>query len=111
MRKSLPYICILSIAMAYDKPPKLKDLLNKVAAKCENKWELVGIQLDLEPSKLGSFKRDSCIHCFKEVFQLWEKKGDPPYTWDTIIDVLNADSIGENSLANDLKKWLKTNPY
>ena len=106
------YICEKKLSIhSIDKQPKLKHLLNKVAAKCENKWELVGIQLDLEPNKLSSFKTDNCILCFKKVLELWKQKGEPPYTWDTIIDVLNAECIGENNLANGLEEWLKTNPY
>ena len=49
--------------------------------------------------------------CFKKVFELWEQNGKRPYTWDTIIDVLNAECVGEKNLANCLQEWLKTNPY
>ena len=36
------------------------------------------------------------------MFDLWERKGSPPYTWATNIDALRADIVGEDYCALEL---------
>ena len=82
--------------------------MNRVAAPCKNQWELVGVQLDIDSSDLNSI-RPSCqndLQCFKKVFDLWRRNGNPPYTWATIINVLKAPSVGEEQVAKDVTEWL-----
>ena len=84
--------------------------MNRVAARCMNKWKLVGIQLEIDDAQLKSIRPSSCETdqqlCFMEVFNHWKSKGSPPYTWSTIIDVLKTSSVGEEKVARDLEKWL-----
>ena len=88
--------------------PVIRELMNRVAARCMDQWELVGVQLDIDDAQLNSI-RSSCRtdqQCFKKVFDLWRRKGSPPYTWATIINVLEAPSVGEGTVAKDVLEWL-----
>ena len=46
------------------------------------------------------------LDCFAEVFDLWERRGSPPFTWATNIDALRADIVGEVQLAYELEQWV-----
>ena len=82
--------------------------MNRVAAQCMDKWKFVGIQLNIEDAELNSieslWRNDQ--RCFMEVFDLWRRKGSPPYTWTTIIDILKTPSVCEEKVARDLEEWL-----
>ena len=87
----------------------MKDLHNKVAARALPKWKRLGIQLNIDFSKLKSIEKEhiDSFDCYAEVFQLWKSKGDPPFTWETIIDALKAPSVRETELATELQEWLQ----
>ena len=90
-------------------PPDLCDLLNKVAAKTRDKFEEVAIQLGIKLGRIRSIKtekQNQPIKCYTEVFDLWESKGSPPYTWATIINALRSPAVEEERLANELEEWL-----
>ena len=94
--------------LALQKPPTIPDLLNKVAAEASDKWKKLGQQLLIEQHKLKTISRenDDSLDCFAEVFELWQKRGSPPYTWATIIDALRAKIVGEVQLAYELEQWV-----
>ena len=99
----------LPLANPLDRPPKINELLNKVAAKATDKWERIGLQLDIEYHQLNTISSDQDhITCYAKVFSMWQKRGDPPFTWATIIEVLKAPIVGENQLAKELEEWLET---
>ena len=86
--------------------PEFSDLMNEVAAKKPNKWRDIGIQLGLTPNELSSFSL-TCFGnpnpCFTAIFTAWKDRGTRPYTWATIIEVLQSPAVGELRLAEDLK--------
>ena len=88
--------------------PEIKDLHNKVAAKAPDKWKRLGTQLNIDYPKLTSIeeKHKDAFDYYAEVFQLWKSKGDPPFTWATIIDALKAPSVEKIELATELQEWL-----
>ena len=88
--------------------PEIKDLLNKVAVRANDKWKSVGLQLDMELPELNTVEKQNkeASLCYAELFRLWKNNGDPPYTWDTIIDALKAPLVGEAQLATELQEWL-----
>ena len=88
--------------------PAISDLLNLVAARANEKWKLLGLQLKLSLQQLNSIeeKCKQAILCYAEIFQLWQNKGDPPFTWGTIINTLKAPSVGEAKLAAELQEML-----
>ena len=94
--------------LSLQRPPKVSVLLNRVAAKAPIKWKNLGRQLNIENQKLKTIPRenDDSLDCFAEVFDLWERRGSPPFTWATIIDALKADIVGEVQLAYELEQWV-----
>ena len=94
--------------LSLQRPPKITDLLNRVANKAPIKWKNLGRQLYIEHQKLKTIQRenDVSLDCFAEVFDLWERKRSPPYTWATIIDALRADIVEEEQLADKLEQWV-----
>ena len=99
------------IHSALHSPPDRCDLLDKVAAVARDKWEQVALQLGIKPDRIHSIqtvKQGQPIHCYTEIFNMWESKGSPPYTWATIINALRAPAVEEERLANELQEWLLT---
>ena len=91
--------------------PTMRDLLNKVASKALGKWERIGLSLDIDLDHLKSFSKlqqQDPILCYSEVFTVWRKKADPPFTWATIVDTLKDPIVGEVKLAAEIEEWLTT---
>ena len=91
-----------------DKELTLLDLLNRVASKAMDKWDMVGLQLGIEQHQLNtiSTEHQDPIRRYAKVFTLWENKADPPYTWRTIVSVLRASIVGREDLAIEIETWL-----
>ena len=83
-------------------------LMNDVAAVIPAKWRLVGVQLELSTGTLDSIqtenagKPNGCIHSFEQVFTEWKRLGTRPHTWETIIDALRTQAVGEIALADEV---------
>ena len=45
--------------------------------------------------------------CFVEVFDIWKRKSDPPFTWATIVEALRSPIVSKNKLAKEIEDWLK----
>ena len=87
----------------------MSDLLNQVASRALNKWDMIALQLGIEPHQLNAIKTVNLgdpMKCYMEVFSLWQNKAERPFTWATIIDALKAPMVGEVKLAEDIKMWL-----
>ena len=98
-----------------DSEPKLPDLMNEVAAKTPSKWRDIGLQLGLDQGVLEGIAtispRDTNL-CYSNVFTLWENQNSRtyPYTWSTIVEVLQVRSVGEKRLATKIKNKLTGPP-
>lgn len=88
--------------------PHLEDLMNQVAAQIPSKWRLVGIQLGLGDLMLNLIETNyrgtptECLSSFMQVLSLWKHRKTKPYTWETMINALQAESVGEECLAKML---------
>ena len=83
----------------------LPDLLNEVAPHT-NKWEEIGLQLDFSHTDIERIKieeQERIEACFIKVFNKWETKLIPPFTWPVIISALESPSVAEFRLASQLK--------
>ena len=74
--------------------PELSDLMNEVTSKVSAKWKQISIQLGLTPN--------DPIQRITTVFKVWKKRATKPYTWSTVIEVLNAAAVDEIRLAKEL---------
>lgn len=93
-----------------NKPPKQSELANLVSCKAKDKWEVIGILLDIEQHELNAISqsRSDPLVCYSKVFRMWKATGDPPFTWATILDVLRSPAVAEISLASEIERRLKT---
>ena len=83
----------------------LSDLMNEVATET-NKWDQIALQLDLSHIDIERIKMDvqgRTEACFIKVFNKWETKLTPPFTWPVIIRALETPSVAEFRLASQLK--------
>ena len=80
--------------------------MTHVAHKTPTKWYEVGIVLDIEASVLNRFEAQTSdpVRLFLMVFDHWEKEQKVPYTWYTIIVVL--EEVQEIKAAGDIREWL-----
>ena len=45
------------------------------------------------------------MRCYTCVFEEWKRKHIPPYTWATIIGVLETAAVNEVDTADSVQKW------
>lgn len=91
----------------------IPELVEKLHDVC-HKWKLVGIQLGLPLSKLDAMSQKyhggDCTEIFCHVLQEWMKccvtVDHAPSTWAILLDVLKSKSVGECSLAGELRATL-----
>ena len=87
----------------------MNELLRRVASRATDKWKRVGLDLGIEQHQLNTISQchhQDAIECYAEVFSLWQKKADPPFTWATIIDTLRSPIVEENALAQEIEDWI-----
>ena len=89
--------------------PRLKDLINDIAAVIPAKWRHVGIQLGISTGILDSIQSQNCrepnphLKSFEQMFVEWSKQdSESAYTWTYIIAILRTPAIGESNLADNL---------
>ena len=97
--------------LSLQKPPKISDLMERVAAEASDKWKKLGQQLNIDHHKLKTISNENndVLDCFAEVFDLWKRGESPPFTWATIIDALRTKIVGEVQLAYELEQWVMNN--
>ena len=81
--------------------------MEKVAAVIPHKYMTIGLQLGLTMGELEVIgpkysTLEETYRAFGEMFGVWRRRGSPPYTWRTIIDVLKTASVGEVVLSETL---------
>ena len=83
--------------------------MEKVAAVIPSKYEMVGLQLGLTLAELKAMRpQHQCLEdyhrAFGEIFDVWRRRGSPPYTWRTLIDVLRRPGVDEIQLSIKLSE-------
>ena len=105
----LLHLCTVPVSL--DSEPSLPLLMDKVAAVIPHKYMIVGLQLRLSLAELQVIRPqhqglEEHHRAFGEIFDVWRRRGSPPYTWRTLIDVLRSASVGEVSLSDELTSWI-----
>lgn len=87
--------------------PNLQTLVKHVGAKAQDQFENIGLGLNLTKPELNAIKSEcnnNSKSCFIEIFQKWEQNTTPPYTWMTIIEILESDLVQRKDLALELRR-------
>ena len=65
---------------------------------------MFGTSFSLPTSDLMDIKADHIEPelCFLEVYKKWQMKGEPPFSWKTVYDILK--SFGEQRLMKEIQK-------
>ena len=84
--------------------PTLKYLMKELHPKVSDKWDDVGIELEVDDRLLIQIRKDypgDSKQCLKEVLREWLQTNNPPPSWEAIAQVM-AD-IEEDELATHLQ--------
>ena len=74
-----------------------------------SKWKLFGVLLRVPPSSLDNIEAKYPLNPqqgLMEMLRLWQKKVDPPPSWDTVIEALKV--LEEEQLALKLAEKYKS---
>ena len=90
----------------YSKEVKIEEsitLIDEIVDET-NHWEYIGVSLGLTAVDLDRIQKDCSEEKsrFIKVLTTWEKRGNPSFTWNTIVDVLRSRLVNENVLAKKL---------
>ena len=79
-----------------------------VASAIPDKWEAVGVQLDVLWSTIRTIEkeRQGNLNRFAEVFDHWQRcpSCQRPFCWDTVVEVLRSPDINETELADKISQ-------
>ena len=81
--------------------------MNDVAAKAPDQWMNFGTMLDIDSSVLYGFKAKhnaDPIACYRDVFTQWKYTTIHPYTWATVVEILELSLIERLDLAAEIKR-------
>ena len=71
-----------------------------------NKWMPIGLEVGLSFTAIERIEIEQngqIKACFRKIFTEWENNSTTPFRWQEIICALEAPSVGEISLASQLK--------
>ena len=81
--------------------------MEEVAAKAPKEWIKIGTMLDIEQHVLDGFKSQyspDLMECYRAVFNHWKITTPLPYTWSTIVEVLESEVVQRNDLAAEIRR-------
>lgn len=87
-------------------PLLLSIFLNHIGSQMPSKWRSFGILLDIPFSEMDTYPSQNCVDCFARVFDTWQKKGSPEFSWKTVIDVLESPLLEERQLAQKVRQMI-----
>ena len=93
-----------------DGEPDFWELTSQVICDVTTKWRQLGVGLRLPLTALDAIDADYPKVADKchQVFLMWSRRQTLPYTWGTVIRVLQSPAVGEQALAERLKNHLCT---
>ena len=85
--------------------PSLPLLMDEVGNNT-NKWKGIAVALDIPITYIERIYMDNnnVEEYFQSVFSQWEMQCTRPYTWDTLVKVLESPSVGESRLAGEIRR-------
>ena len=67
-------------------------------SKVSNKWEDIGIQLEIDDGQLSQIKIDNAGDsraCLREMLRVWLRRAKPPPSWSELADSLDVEDYGD----------------
>eukprot|EP00731_Ephydatia_muelleri_P004065 Em0002g241a len=100
-----------TVPVTLDSEPSLQHLMEKVAAVIPSKCWAIGFQLGLATAELQAIcpqhqGLENHHRAYGEIFDVWRRRGSPPYTWRTLTGVLRSASVDEVLLSEQLTSWI-----
>ena len=100
-----------TVSVSLDSEPSLQHLMEKVAAVIPSKCWAVGFQLGLTTAELQAIcpqhqGLENHHRAFGEIFDVWRRRGSPPYTWRSLTGVLRSASVDEVLFSEHLTSWI-----
>ena len=80
--------------------------VSEVVIPHTNKWVQIGLILGICPTDIERIR----IDCqdeesrFQEVLTKWQRLGQPPFTWNTLVQVLKSPTVQEFTLATVIEE-------
>ena len=70
------------------------------------RWYHIGVELRLPEGTLSAIRTQfsDLTDCLTEMCTKWLKRIDPPPTWDALANVVESPTVGEEHLAQQLRK-------
>ena len=54
-------------------------------------------------NRIDKENRGNVMDCFREVFRVWQKQCKRPFTWSTMVEVLESPLVEENNIASNIR--------
>ena len=86
------------------------ELLRHIKQKVFEKWKMIATLLGLFEyiPTISKKHRDEPDDCFLEVVQKWKESDSKPFTWTTIINILQHEHVGKADVAKKIIDHLNT---
>ena len=84
--------------------PRLKDLMNALYHKVADRWELIGVFLEISRGTLAGIAekcRDDPHKCLVKMLDTWLEQIHPPASWASIVEAVEF--LGEEQLGRELR--------
>ena len=85
--------------------PRLKELMDALYHKVADRWELIGVFLEISRGTLAGIAekcRDDPHRCLVKMLDTWLEQIHPPASWAAMIEAVEF--LGEEQLGRDLKE-------
>ncbi len=101
-------ICLFHIAGKRLSINNLEEVYRKLNRQ-RGKWFPIGLALGVDYDELNNIKRECTDNseCLREMLAKRLKQHSCEVTWQTIIDSLNDETVGEEGAAADLLEYVK----
>lgn len=82
----------------------VSDVIRQMEPQVFEKWKMIAALLGLynHVGRISNEFRDKPDECFLAVVQLWENNDHPPFTWRTIIDILQHENVAKKGVAEKI---------
>ena len=70
------------------------------------KWFDMAVYLEIDLAEVENIRlnKDDEKQRFTAVVEKWQKNGRPPFTWSTVVEVLDSQIVQEHYLANIIRE-------